>query len=121
MYKILVVDDNSDILQIVKILLTSKGYTVDAIIDPGQILDHIKSFTPDLILLDINIGLYDGRSICKDIKSNISIMHIPVLLFSALHGLEYIYKDCDATDFIAKPFTFDHLVAMIEKHLNPAA
>ena len=58
--------------------------------------------------------------ICKDLKSNISIKHIPVILFSAIHGLELIYKDCDATDFIAKPVNLEDLIKTLQKNLKAA-
>ena len=57
MPKILIVDDDEDILQVVKLLLSPNGYDVETLSNPEEILDHIKSFNPELIMLDVNIGL----------------------------------------------------------------
>ncbi len=118
MAKILIVDDDKDILEVVQLLLTSKGYDVQTISDPENLSEKIIPFNPNVILLDVNIGKHDGREICKILKSDILIKHIPVLLFSALPGLENIYPECEATDYIAKPFDVTELFGTIEKHLK---
>ena len=119
MAKILIVDDDKDILEVVKLLLTSKNYVVQTISDPENLAEKIISFNPDVILLDVNIGQHDGREICKLLKSNILVKHIPVLLFSALPGLEHTYSECEATGYIAKPFDANYLFETIERHLIP--
>ncbi|MEJ7671905.1 MAG: response regulator [Chitinophagaceae bacterium] len=98
-------------------MLTSKDYVVQTISDPENLAEKIISFNPDVILLDVNIGQHDGRDICKLLKSNTSVKHIPVLLFSALPELEHTYPECEATGYIAKPFDADYLFETIERHL----
>jgi DNA-binding response OmpR family regulator len=117
MAKILVVDDDKDILEVVKLMLTSKDHDVQTIYDPENLVEKIISFNPEIILLDVNIGHHDGRDICKLLKSDILIKHIPVILFSAFPGIEHTYQECEATDFIAKPFDVKELFATIERHL----
>jgi DNA-binding response OmpR family regulator len=118
MAKILIIDDDKDILEVITLLLTSKGYDVQSIFNGEETLDKIKSFNPDLILLDVNVGQHDGRDICKLLKSNIVVKHIPVILFSALPGLEHIYPECEATGYIAKPFDAKDLFGTIERYLK---
>jgi DNA-binding response OmpR family regulator len=117
MAKILIVDDDKDILEVVKLLLNSKDHDVQTIFDPQNLAEKITSFNPDLILLDVNIGQHDGREICKVLKSDILIKHIPVILFSAMPGLQHTYPECEATGFIAKPFDVHELFGTIERHL----
>jgi len=117
MAKILIVDDDKDILEVVQLLLTSKDHVVQTLYDPENLSEKIISFNPDVILLDVNIGQHDGRDICKLLKSNIVVKHIPVILFSALPGLEHIYPECEATGYIAKPFDANYLFETIERHL----
>ena len=120
MSKILILDDDTDILEVVKLLLTHHKYEVHTTSDPEEIAKQIKMFKPDLILLDVNIGKYDGREICKLLKSDIIIKHIPVVLFSAIQGLQDTYPECEATGFIAKPFDAFELIETIEEHLKVA-
>ena len=120
MAKILIVDDDKDILEVVKLLLTTHDYIVQTIFDPEETLEQIRTFNPDVILLDVNIGQHDGREICKQLKSETTIKHIPVILFSAMPGLEEAYPECEATDFIEKPFDAFELIKKIEKHLKVA-
>ena len=120
MKKILIVDDDTDILTVVEVLLTTHGYTVHTISEPSGILEDVKTFYPDVILMDVNMGHHDGREICKLLKSDSVINHIPVILFSALHNLHETHRECEATDFIAKPFDALELIKIIEKHLKAA-
>ncbi len=81
MKRILVVDDDIDILCVVQLVLDSNGFEVVAISDWQQIYGQIEEFKPDLILLDVSLGTQDGRNICKQLKSNINTKHISVILF----------------------------------------
>lgn len=118
MAKILVVDDDKDILLIVNLLLNTHNHIVKTISNPENALEQIRTFNPDLILLDVNIGRYDGREICKQVKSDIDIKHIPIVLFSALMELQDTCTECEASDFIGKPFTPLELIEKIQKHLK---
>ncbi len=121
MKKILIVDDDKEILMIVELLLNVHGYKVQSIFDPSDITKDVKTFRPDVILMDINMGKHDGREICKLLKSDTLIKAIPVILFSAMHNLQETHRECEATDFIAKPFDSMELIKIIEKHLKAAA
>ena len=121
MKKILVVDDDKDILMIVELLLNAHGYKVYSIFDPSDIVQQVKTFRPSVILMDVNIGQHDGREICKLLKSDALVKAIPIILFSAMHNLLETHRECEATDFIAKPFDSLELIKIIKKHLNTAA
>lgn len=119
-HKILVVDDDMDILTCLQILLTQKGYTVKGIFKWELINETIDIFSPDLIILDISIGGGDGRIICSELKAHASTKHIPVILFSANTNAEKTFTDCNANDFIAKPFEIDELINKVLMHLTPS-
>ena len=117
MARILIVDDYKDILEVVSILLTLHGYTVETSFNAEKTEDKIKSFDPDIILLDVNIGGHDGREVCKQLKKISTIKNIPVILFSAMPHLEQLHVECGADDYLAKPFEVSILMKKIEKHL----
>ena len=120
MARILIVDDDKDILEVVSLLLTIHGYSVETSFRAEETKDKIKSFKPDIILLDVNIGGHDGRDICKQLKKIGTAKNIPVILFSAIPHLEQIHLECGADDYLSKPFDIPELMKKIEKHLNAA-
>lgn len=117
MAKILVVDDDPDILSVMEILLSMKGFTVDVTARGDNTFSKIESFQPDLILLDVLISGHDGRTICKEIKSNENLRHLPVLMLSAHPGAAATISDYGADGFISKPFDVDNLLKKINDQL----
>ena len=121
MQRILAVDDNDDILEILQLILEDSGYEVDTLNDGHFLFDKIKEHRPDLILLDIMLGNMDGRELCKDVKSTKETHEIPVILVSASHNLSDRYKPCDApNDFLAKPFDITELLDKVQTQLAAA-
>jgi two-component system, OmpR family, response regulator VicR len=118
MNKILVVDDDADILMLVKTILTMNKFEVEAI-SRWEKLDHsINNFKPDLVLLDVSLIGADGRDLCKKMKQEAATQHIPVILFSANADMGNYIQDCKAEAFIAKPFELSHLLKTIRLYLN---
>ncbi|MEO5782297.1 MAG: response regulator [Ginsengibacter sp.] len=117
MKKILVVDDDVDILNVVQLVLDANGFKVVATPNWQQINTHVDAFKPDLILLDVSLGTQDGRNICKQLKSNNNTKHISVILFSANHNIEKSLPECLADNFISKPFDINDLVEGINSQL----
>lgn len=118
MAKILVVDDDQDILSVMKILLTMKGFTVEVSQKGELTFDKIKSFKPDLVILDVLISGVDGRAICKEIKTEESLKDLPVLMLSAHPGAAATICDYGADGFISKPFEIDFLISKINEQLK---
>ena len=79
---ILVIDDDAEIREIVQVLLSSEGYTVETVADGMQALTMLteKTFLPDVIILDIMMPDMDGYSVCKQIRE---ISQVPVLFLTA--------------------------------------
>jgi len=118
MKRILAVDDNKDILNVLRYILEDSGYEVDTLSDGRQLFDQIKEHTPDLILLDIRLGDLDGRELCKDVKTAAETQDIPVILISANHNVSDVFKQSGAPDdFVEKPFDMYTLLNTIERQL----
>ena len=119
MKRILVVDDNTDILQIVKIILENNGFEVVVTPNGEETLLKTETFHPQLILMDVFLSSgIDGREICKTLKANPETKDIPVILFSAQVKMEDGFKSWGADDFIAKPFEVKELINKIKSHLT---
>ena len=118
MSRILVIDDDVDILSVMEILLSMKGFNVETIANGDNAVSKIENFAPDLVLLDVLISGFDGRAICKEIKSNDKTRHIPIIMFSAHPGAAATIKDYGADDFISKPFDVDYLLSRVNLQLG---
>lgn len=117
--KILITDDDKDIVEILTIILTESGYETHGLTKGNRIFEEIKEFEPDLILMDVMLGGMDGLTICKNIKENILYSHLPVILISATPDMEDALAVQGApNDYLEKPFDIDILLSKVEKHLS---
>ena len=114
MKKILIVDDDKDLLYNLKALLTNKGYQIKTIEDGSKALPVSEVFCPDVILMDVHIDKVDGREICKMLKHNQSTSHIPVIMISADAVKKDIIETYQADDFMEKPFSLRILYSKLE-------
>ena len=117
MSKILVVDDDNDILTVVGIILSMNHFTVRTISKWQEIDNTVNSFSPDLILLDVALRGADGREICRQLKKSKETQHIPVILFSAHYNLVNNIHECMANGLITKPFETSYLLETIRKNI----
>lgn len=116
--KILIVDDDLDILAVMQLLFKTRGYDVVTISRGEEVFDRIKTFHPNLILLDVLISGNDGRDICRRLKSQSSTKTIPVVMFSANPKAAETIQEYGADDFIHKPFEVTELLQTLNKHLD---
>ena len=117
--KILIVDDDRDILEVIGIIMESEGYEVDLMSNGQQIFEHISAFHPDLIILDVMLGNMDGREICKKIKNTEDTLHIPVIMISASHNIaDSVNNDCKPDDFVEKPFDIVNFINKVELKIS---
>jgi DNA-binding response OmpR family regulator len=117
MARILVIDDDKPMLEIVKSILDNEGYVVETISNWTIVFDKIRQYKPDLIILDIFISGSDGRVICKELKKSKTTTNIPVILFSATNRLEAYTKDSNAQGYLKKPFETMELVNIVKEQL----
>jgi DNA-binding response OmpR family regulator len=117
MEKILVVDDDEGILDAVSIILETEGFVVEVADKDEEVYKKVKSFNPDLILLDVRMSGSDGREICKKLKSNPEVSGIPIVMMSAHPTAKQGALDFGANDFLEKPFSGKDLIGMIRNYL----
>ena len=115
--KILVVDDDEDILYAVRHLLTSLGFEIQTHSTGLSVPEVVLAFQPDLILLDIRLPGKLGTEICKELKE--LNYEIPIILFSAHHNYDVNFlATFGANDFIRKPFEIMDLLNTFKLHMN---
>ena len=119
MCKVLVVDDDKDLLGVLKIMLTFNGLLVNEASGEDEFYQRLDMERPSVILLDVNLGTADGRDICKMLKSHQETKDIPVILFSANHNMGSMISESKADDFIEKPFEMDFLVNKLKSYCSP--
>lgn len=120
MSKILIVDDNPDVLQVMQLIFTSRNYEVATTTKAEETSDLIHTFKPALIFLDINLGAADGRDISRQLKTADETRHIPIILFSANMFKGSMLKDSLADDFVAKPFDVTDLLVKVNNLIGTA-
>lgn len=113
--KILVVDDDLDILEVIGVILEGEGFQVELMESGKNIYQHIANFNPNLIILDVMLGNMDGREICNKIKNTKETQDIPVIMISATHSFDqFTKKNCKPDDFLEKPFDIVNLIHKVE-------
>lgn len=118
MDRVLVVDDNIGILEVVEMILQKHGFEIMVNPKGEETLAYVETFAPQIILLDVFLGNVSGTDICRELKSNPKTNHIPVIMFSAHSNINAVMAVCKADDFIAKPFDLNTLVEKIRFHLS---
>jgi DNA-binding response OmpR family regulator len=115
MKKVLVLEKNKDILELIAIILSDAGYQVDLISSEQEMFAHIKDFQPDLILLDVIQPTPEGTALCQSIKAAADTNHIPVIVLST-HPKAEVMKEICADEVVPKPFDISFLVSVIEEY-----
>lgn len=120
MTKVLVVDDEKHILELIKFNLEREGFTVFTAEDGATALNITHKEKPDLIILDIMLPGMSGYEVCESLSQDISTRDIPIIMLSArvtetdkVHGLE---KGAD--DYVTKPFSPRELVARVKARIR---
>jgi CheY-like chemotaxis protein len=114
--RILGVDDEPDILSALQLILEEEGYLTQTA-GEGSNLERLLSFQPDLILLDVFLAGLDGRLLSKQLKSQSTTHHIPIVLMSAYGKAAVTLAESGADDFLAKPFEIEAFLATIHKYV----
>ena len=118
--RVLVVDDDAPIREVVAEALGDEGYDVSTAVDGADALASCRDNCPDLILLDLNMPGVDGASFLAAYRLGITC-HAPVVVFSAVQSAHRIATEILADDFLSKPFILADLSAMVRRHLAPVA
>lgn len=116
-HKILVIDDDQDILDAIKFTLEEEGYLVETSKDPKTVDDLRKKNAPSLIILDVLLSTDDGRQISRKLKEG-DLKKIPIILISADTAAKKHFSYSKASEFISKPFDIDELTGKIKSLLK---
>ncbi|TVQ16325.1 MAG: response regulator [Leptolyngbya sp. DLM2.Bin15] len=118
--RILVVDDTPANLEIITEILANAGYTISTAISGDRALKRLQAYTPDLILLDVQMPGIDGFETCQRLKDNPETAYIPVIFMTAVANTSSKVKgfSLGAADYITKPFQESELLARVKTHLQ---
>ncbi|MDR1711037.1 MAG: response regulator transcription factor [Propionibacteriaceae bacterium] len=115
--RILVVDDDEALAEMLEIVLTAEGYTARVCHDGDRALDAFKEYGPDLVLLDLMLPGRDGVDVCRDIRA---ISDVPIVMLTAKSDTMDVVDGlaAGADDYVAKPFKTQELIARIKTRLR---
>lgn len=121
MKKIIIAEDDKFLNSAYRLKFTKDDFEVTIVNDGQQLLDILKKYLPDLVLLDLVMPVMDGFSALKNIRSNPKLKSLPIIVASNLGQKEDIdrAKDLGATDFVVKSdLSLDMLVTKINKLIS---
>lgn len=123
MHKILVVDDDIQMLGLISQLLEREGYEVITASSTHQLLRLIEHNVPDLFLIDASLPVIDGLALCRQLRKNPKVSSLPVVFITG-HDSRYTVADAleaGGDDYIRKPFAVRELTARLRAHLRRTA
>jgi DNA-binding response OmpR family regulator len=119
MKKVLIVEDDSEIRELLVMLMELEGYQVSSLNNGIDVISNVSFDKPDLILLDVMLGDSDGRDVCKDLKQSATTQNIPIIIVSGTHGWHTAHeKKCGADDYVSKPFDISYLASRVSKFIS---
>ena len=116
--EILVVDDNKDICELIENILLSDGYNVESCCNPLEFESILKDNKPRLIITDLLMSGYDGRTLAKKVKGNPETEVIKIMMMSAHPDAKKLSEKAGVDDFLSKPFEIDDLISKVSSLLQ---
>ena len=113
--KILITDDQRELVEAMKARFEKEGYEIDAAYDGEECLLKIKANLPDLIILDVTMPKLDGFSVVRGIKSDEETKHIPIFILTGKDQMEDLFRMEGVKEFIVKPFDYENLLGKVKK------
>lgn len=119
MKKILIVEDEKNIILSLKMYLQKEGFDIKVALNGIDALKLAQEYIPDLILLDIVIPNMNGYLVCEALKEDMDTKHIPVIFMSAKSQEKDLNKafEVGGSDYIIKPFTHEEIKKIIDKYI----
>ena len=116
--KILIVDDDANIAELISLYLTKECYETMIVNDGEEALSVFKTFQPNLILLDLMLPGIDGYQVCREVRSH---SNIPIIMLSAKGEIfdKVLGLELGADDYMEKPFDSKELVARVKAVVPP--
>jgi DNA-binding response OmpR family regulator len=118
MKRILIIEDEQDIVDIATMILEDEGYEVSSLSEFGNFKDQVQDSHADLVLLDLNLQGYHGRDICKYIKGDEHLRQTSVVLMSANRDIQAIKEEAGADGYISKPFDLVDFISTVNTFIN---
>lgn len=121
--KILIVDDEPEIVEILRRFLERKGYGVSVAMDGEVALERTRLDLPDLVILDLNLPKLSGEEVCKEIRAGESTKKIPIVMLTGKNSDvdKVIGRVIGADRYLTKPFEIDNLLKVINEILGIAS
>ncbi len=118
--KILIVEDEEDVMELIRYNLSKERFNCETACDGGQALEKAQATLPDLVLLDLMLPEVDGLEVCKKLKNSTETEHIPIIMVTAKSDETDIVTGLElgADDYIAKPFSPKVLIARVRAVLR---
>ncbi len=118
--RLLIVDDDKDIAELLLTVFGYEGYTCRTVGDGAKAMDAILEFRPDLVLLDVMLPGKNGYKLCWEIKSHPQVQKIPVLLVSAkVQEVDHkLGMAMQADGYVNKPFNMADLIVLVKSHVS---
>ncbi|MGB0333928.1 MAG: response regulator [Opitutales bacterium] len=119
-HRILVLDDEPDVTELLEYKLEQEGYRVQVLNDPLEFVAKVREFEPDLMVLDIMMPELNGLQLCRIARSDPSMKRIPIIFLSARGDTEDRIKGLEtgADDYLSKPFNANELILRINNILS---
>jgi two-component system alkaline phosphatase synthesis response regulator PhoP len=121
-YRVLIVEDDADIRELIRYNLSQEGFVVEEAADGTQALEKVKRRVPDLLLLDLMLPGMPGLQVCRQMRAERETAHLPILIVTA-KGTEVdkvLGLEMGADDYVVKPFSPRELVARVKALLRRA-
>jgi two-component system alkaline phosphatase synthesis response regulator PhoP len=119
--KVLILDDDLDILQICTIVLKKKGFDVLTVNNSNQVVEQVTNYQPDVILMDNWIPGPGGIEATRSLKLKPETQDIPVIFFSANSNVTQLAQEARADYFLQKPFDISELEGIVQMAITQGA
>lgn len=114
---VLIIDDNEDLLEMLKVMFQFKGYVVSVKNNVTGVQELISEIKPGVVVMDMLLSGADGRDISRRLKANAGTADVPILMISAMPNASQTCLDAGADYFVGKPFEMEHMMNTVAKAL----
>ncbi len=121
--KILVVEDNTELLELLRLSLKEEGFAVATAATGIEALKKVRTIQPDLIILDLVLPELDGFAVGETLRKDHTFATVPIIVLTGLTSeiTRYAGIESGANEYVTKPFSRDHLVSRIKHWLSQPA
>jgi len=116
--KLLICDDDRDIVEMLEIVLDESGYEIITETDSKRVLELISNIRPQLVLMDLWMPVISGDEILKRMRKDKNISSIPVVIMSAAQDGKAVALKAGANGYIPKPFDIDRLLQRVNEFIS---